>query len=49
MSLFDGMTDEERSGAVLSACGTYRYHLWRRWDETLPTMVWVMINKGSHS
>lgn len=44
MSLFDTLTDEQRSGAILSPCGAYRYHLWRRWDEDLPTMVWVMLN-----
>lgn len=46
-SLFDPMTDEDRSGAIISPCGTYRYHLWRRWDETLPTMVWVMLNPST--
>jgi hypothetical protein len=45
--LFDPMTDEQKSGAILSACGTYRYHLWRRWDELLPTMVWVMLNPST--
>lgn len=46
-NLFEPMTDAERSGAILSPCGTYRYHLWRRWDETLPTMVWVMLNPST--
>jgi hypothetical protein len=45
--LFDEMTAEERSGAILSPCGTYRYHLWRRWDENLPTMCWVMLNPST--
>ena len=35
------------SGAILSPCGTYRYHLWRRWDSCLPTMVWVMLNPST--
>lgn len=48
MDLFgDEMTADERSGAILSGCGTYRYHLWRRWDDLLPTMVWVMQNPSS--
>lgn len=45
--LFAEMTDQERSGAIISPCGTYRYHLWRRWDECLPTMVWVMLNPST--
>lgn len=47
MDLFDTMTDEDRSGAIISPCGTYRYHLWRRWDENLPTMCWVMLNPST--
>jgi hypothetical protein len=46
-SLFEPMTDADRSGAIISDCGQYRYHLWRRWDETLPTMVWVMLNPST--
>lgn len=46
-TLFDNMTEDERSGAIISDCGSYRYHLWRRWDETLPTMVWVMMNPST--
>ena len=47
MTMFDEMTEEQRSGAVLSACGTYRYHLWRRWNDLLPTMCWVMLNPST--
>jgi hypothetical protein len=47
VGLFDCMTDEERSGAIISPCGAYRYHLWRRWDECLPTMCWVMLNPST--
>lgn len=46
-TLFPELTPEDRSGAVLSACGTYRYHLWRRWNPDLPTMVWVMLNPST--
>lgn len=45
--LFDEMTDHDRSGAVISACGQYRYHLWRRWNPDQPTMVWVMLNPST--
>lgn len=45
--MFDEMTDEDRSGAIISPCGEYRYHLWRRWDESLPTMCWVMLNPST--
>jgi len=35
------------SGAIISPCGQYRYHLWRRWDDCLPTMVFVMQNPST--
>jgi hypothetical protein len=47
MGLFDDMPDQERSGAIISDCGTYRYHLWRRWDECLPTMIFVLLNPST--
>lgn len=47
IDMFSEMTAEDRSGAILSPCGQYRYHLWRRWDESLPTMVWVMLNPST--
>lgn len=33
-----------QSGATISDCGLYRYHLWRVWDDELPTLVFVMLN-----
>ena len=38
-----------RTGAVLSDCGRYRYTLARGWDrtETLPILVWVMLNPST--
>lgn len=45
--LFPEIADAEKSGAVISDCGKYRYHLWRRWDDCLPTMVWVMLNPST--
>lgn len=34
-------------GAAISADGLYRYRLWRRWDDLLPLMVWVMLNPST--
>lgn len=31
-------------GAVFSPCGKYRYRLWRRWDERLPMLAFLMLN-----
>src|ERR1019366_2826583 len=33
-----------RSGAIISDDGLYRYRLWRIWDDGLPIMVWVCQN-----
>lgn len=30
--------------AAFSACGTYRYNLWREWDFSLPIVAWIMLN-----
>lgn len=40
-------TDELASGAIISPCGHYRYHLWRIWEPTLPVCVWVMLNPST--
>lgn len=42
--LFGGAPDAMDGGAVLSACGRYRYHLWRVWDTARPQVAWVMLN-----
>lgn len=34
-------------GAIISKCGRYRYSLWRLWDLSLPTMVFVMLNPST--
>jgi hypothetical protein len=34
-------------GAAISACGTYRYHLWREWDQAAPRMLLIMLNPSS--
>ncbi len=46
MSLFD-TAPEIQTGAVISECGQYRYHLWRVWDDCLPCMVFVMQNPST--
>lgn len=37
----------DKSGAEISECGLYRYHLWRIWEESLPVMVLVMQNPST--
>lgn len=41
---------DDAKGAVFSACGLYRYQLWRVWDPTKPVVVFVMLNpsKADH-
>jgi hypothetical protein len=34
-------------GAALSACGRYRYTLWRIWDEARPPALFVMLNPST--
>lgn len=31
-------------GAAISACGAYRYHLWREWDGAARRMLLIMLN-----
>lgn len=38
---------EIQSGAIISPCGRYRYHLWRVWDECLPCLCLVMQNPST--
>ena len=33
------------NGAIID--GPYRYLLWRRWDDTLPKVCWVMLNPST--
>ena len=37
----------DHGGADISKCGTYRYTLWRSWDDRLPTAVFVMLNPST--
>jgi hypothetical protein len=34
-------------GAHLSDCGTYWYRLWREWDKSRPTLVFLMLNPST--
>lgn len=48
-SVAKGLFDETAvaKGATLSACGLYRYQLWRRWDSALPAVNWIMLNPST--
>lgn len=49
MTLFNTIDSPPKveSGATLSDCGAYRYHLWRVWDDCLPVMAFVMQNPST--
>lgn len=34
-------------GAEFSECQTYRYRLWRIWDEALPKLIFIMLNPST--
>lgn len=38
---------EPQSGAIISPCGLYRYHLWRIWEPLQPVMCFVMQNPST--
>jgi len=40
---------DDASGAVFSAMESYRYVLWRVWENCLPSMVWCMLNPSTAS
>lgn len=35
------------SGAIFSPCRTWRYKLWRSWDESLPTVAFIGLNPST--
>lgn len=36
-----------RGGATFDQTGTYRYHLWREWEGSLPPVTFVMLNPST--
>lgn len=38
---------DNNSGANFSACGKFRYKLWRIWDESLPTAMCIGLNPST--
>ncbi len=34
-------------GAIFSECGEYRHALWRVWDDTLPRLLWILLNPST--
>lgn len=41
------MTSTGSTGAIYSDCETYRYLLWRVWDDSLPRALMVMMNPST--
>lgn len=41
------MIFETPGGAVFSACGAYRYALWRTWDTDLPAVLFIGLNPST--
>ena len=37
----------KESGATFSPCRTWRYLLWRQWDESLPTVMFIGLNPST--
>lgn len=38
---------KDMTGAILSPCRTYRYALWRKWDEQTQPLVFLMLNPST--
>jgi hypothetical protein len=40
-------THDPVNGATFSECGTYRYKLWRIWDDSLPIITFIGLNPST--
>lgn len=38
---------KEIRGAIISDCTNYRYQLWRIWDDSLPKIMFIMLNPST--
>lgn len=38
---------DAQKGAIFSPCRQYRYILWRKWDDTLAPLVFIMLNPST--
>lgn len=52
MTLFEkkelkSLLHSSNSGAVISECEKYRYELWRIWDRSLPSILFIMLNPST--
>lgn len=36
-----------KKGAIISDCETYRYRLWRIWNENAAKIMWIMLNPST--
>lgn len=43
MELFETI----EKGAEISECGKYRYRLWRKWDNSKPLVLFIMLNPST--
>lgn len=46
-SLNGGSDLATQGGAQFSHCGTYRYRLWRQWDESRRALAFIMLNPST--
>lgn len=37
----------ETAGAVFNVLRTHRFHLWRRWDDSKPSLLFIMLNPST--
>lgn len=47
MNMQSSLFEESNKGAILSECETYRYQLWRIWDESKPKVLFIMLNPST--